>query len=56
MVVVVQTQLKEAQLGAREATQQHGEMTGKIKELEKKIRTLDGDITQSQEVWSCLIM
>ena len=54
--VIVQAQLKEAQLSARDATQHNGEMTGKIKELEKKIRTLDGDVTQAQEVWSFLIM
>lgn len=48
--VCLQSQLKDAQLSAREATQTQAELASKIKELEKKVRNLEGDISQSQEV------
>jgi hypothetical protein len=35
---------------ARDQTQVQGELTGKVKELEKKIRNLEGDVNQAQEV------
>lgn len=46
----MQAGLKEAQLNAREATQLQTEAAGKIKDLEKKIRSLDSDIAQTLEV------
>lgn len=48
--VVLQSQLKDAQLSASEATRTQAELAGKIKELERKIKNLDGDIAQAQDV------
>lgn len=50
LLLLLQSQLKEAQLNARDFTQTQAEMAGKIKELEKKTRNLEGDINQAQEV------
>ena len=50
VVLLLQAQLKEAQLNAREMTQQQADLSSRIKELEKKCRNLEGDVNQAQEV------
>ncbi len=46
----MQAQLKDSQLSSRDANQVQMEMAVKLKELEKKIRNLEGDVNQAQEV------
>ena len=50
LLCVVQSQLKDAQLNGSEAVRVQGELAGKIKELERKIKNLEGDISQAQDV------
>ena len=46
----VQAQLKDALLGADEARQSQEDFATRVKELTKKVKTLEGDLTHSQEV------
>ena len=45
-----QTQLKESNLNADEAARAKGEQAIRLRDLEKKIRTLEQDLNQVQEV------
>ena len=48
--VVLQGQLKESNMGADEAVRAKLETAAKLKDLEKKVRTLEQDLNQAQEV------
>ena len=48
--VYVQAQLKEMNLSADEATRAKEEQAAKLRDMEKKVRTLEQDLNQAQEV------
>ena len=49
----LQTLLKDAQLGSEEAHKAQEELSVHVKELEKRLRNIEGELTQSQEVCTC---
>lgn len=50
---VVQAQLKESNLSADEAMRAKEEQAARLRDMEKKVRTLEQDLNQAQEVSDC---
>ena len=50
MFVCIQAQLKDSNLSAEETARAKAEQASKLRDMEKKVRTLEQDLNQAQEV------
>ena len=49
----IQAQFKDSQLDAEDARKSLDGLSGHVKDLEKKVRSLEGDLSHTQEVSTC---